>query len=117
LTGDEPAASCWIDNDALGGYAAGVAPDQDGAWIAVVSGFGEDFGPLGALRHHDGEALADAATPATHRVFDVAACPTGHLVTADAGGGARVYDADGDEVGDGLLDVGLPPVQLGVACY
>jgi hypothetical protein len=118
--GAAPAASCWIDNAELGGYAGGIAPTlTDGVWLAAVSGFDPaDFGALGALRRHDGAALAAALSGAAERIFDVVACPTGHVVVADAAGGVRVYDGDRElELSTAVLDLGLPPVQNGLACY
>jgi hypothetical protein len=117
-----PAASCLIDNAALGGYASGIAPigDTGPIWFSTVTGFDpEDFGALGTLRKYDptGAALGASVSPAEQRILDVAACPTGELFVADSAGGARVYRADGDELSTGLLDLGLPPVQGGLTCY
>lgn len=116
-TGPTPTAGCLVDNADLGGFASGLAPVAGAVWIATTGGFGESD-PM-QLRRFDltDDALGAPASPDTQRVFDVAACPTGHLAVADAAGGARIYDADGAELTTELLDLGLPPVTGGLGCF
>lgn len=119
--GVEPPAAkgCLVENAVLGGYATGLAYRDDTLVIAVTSGF-DASGAVATLRAFDASAgtLLDApVVPAEHRSFDVAVCPSGELVAADAAGGMRVYDASGEELGAGLLDIGLPPIGNCVVCY
>src|SRR5690606_13714927 len=101
------AVTCLVENEALGGFASGIAVGADGIWFAAVSGFAagpDDFGAIGRLVRLEPDSLEVVADigRADHRPFDVAVCPTGHVVTADAAGGVRVHGAGGAE-GEGEL--------------
>lgn len=118
-TGAEPGSSCLVRNSAMGGFAGGYAAGTDAVYIAVTSGY-EAEGPVATLLTYDVTigALADEPiTPAAQRPIDVARCPTGHFLVADAAGGIRVYTPGGEELTTALIDIGLPPVAGGLACY
>lgn len=129
------ALGCLVDNQELGGYASALAPvlDDDPAgaddtlYLIVTRG----YGPGGAMSHLAGfhgqtRTLVEMSlTPAEQAPLDLAVCPTGELVIADAAtGGIRIYEpapADGGEVGvrertARALDIGLPPVEKGLVC-
>lgn len=120
-TGDQPGASCLVQNQALGGYAGDIAAGAgDTLYLAIIRGFGAG-GPDAALTSYDlgASQLREAPiSPAGQRVFDVAFCPGNLVLAADAErGGLRVYAADGSELTDDVLDVGLPPVSNGTVCF
>jgi len=121
--GAQPIAlGCLIDHADLGGFVAAADWTGDGKLaLAVTEGWDpDDYQPLGKVVVYDPGApeLAPASmTPSAQRPFDLAACPTGHLAIADAGGGVRVYDPAGSELTGDLLDLGLPPVSGGLVCY
>lgn len=114
------AKGCLIDNAALGGYATGYTYGADDVlYLSVTRGY-DAGGAIAEVRTYDAvaERLSDTAiTSAGQRVFDLAQCPTGEWVFADASGGIRVYAASGDELTGDLLDVGLPPVEGGLVCF
>jgi hypothetical protein len=120
-TGETPAAGgCLVQNSDLGGYAGGIAvQDDDKIWFAVVEGFDStDFGPLGKVLTYASSTLSSASvTPSGQRPFDVALCPTGQVAVSDATAGVRVYGSDGTELTTAALDIGLPPVSSGLVCY
>jgi hypothetical protein len=114
---------CLVDNAALGGFASAMAWDTvtQRLWVTVTTGFDEeDFGPIGKLVSVDidtGEVepvtLADGVRP-----MDLALCPSGHLAISDATRGVRVLAPGAEEeLTSGPLDIGLPPVSNGLACY
>lgn len=119
--GPAPASrGCLIENAALGGYATGYAygPD-DTIYVAVTTGFDID-GTVARVMTYDvetGMLGATAITPEEQRVFDLTRCPDGEWIFADARGGIRVYDADGQELTQDVLDIGLPPTGHGMVCY
>jgi hypothetical protein len=119
VLGALPAPStCLIDNQDLGGFASGLAYHPERIWLAVTTGFDpDDFGPIGYAAAWDSVdgAMRAASTSDAVRAMDIAVCPTGEVVVADATRGMRVYD--GDELTTEPLDVGLPPVANGVVCY
>jgi hypothetical protein len=114
---------CLVENADLGGFASAVAPDPAGdrLWMTVTTSFDpKDLGPRGELV----SVPADGAEVVRHelaeevRPMDLALCPTGHLVVADATQGVRVLAPDaGDELTRGPLDIGLPPVSNGIICF
>jgi hypothetical protein len=109
---------CAVANADLGGYASAYRHHQGTLFIAVTTGFDSaDFGPTGKVMTWSAGALGGDMTPPGQRAFDVATCPTGHLVLADAGGGLRVYDPSGAELTANPLDIGMPPVPNGIVCY
>jgi len=123
-TGASPAATgCLLENSDLGGYVSGCDYDAEGnrLWVAVTEGFDEeDYGALGKLMVCDLSGTSPACeqvSEATQRPFDVARCPTGYVVVADADGGLRIFDNAGTELTTDLLDIGLPPVDDGVICF
>lgn len=120
-TGDTPASNgCLIAGSDLGGYASAYAyaADSDTLWLSVTAGWDEN-GTIAATHTYDvtGDELNTDAVSGTHRTFDLAVCPTGHAILADTTGGMRVYTADGTELTTDVLDIGLPPVGGGVACF
>jgi hypothetical protein len=121
VAGDRPtAAGCLIDNQALGGFASGLAAADDRVWIAVTTGFDpDDYGALGyaAAWNATAGAMEAAMTGDEVRAMDIATCPGGALAVSDATFGVRVYDAAGAEMTDAPLDLGLPPVSNGLVCY
>jgi len=123
-TGETPApGGCLLENSDLGGYVSGGAYDAEGnkLWVAVTEGFDEaDYMALGKLMVCDlatETPACEQVSEAGQRPFEIARCPTGHVVVSDAGGGLRVYEATGAELTSDLLDIGLPPVDDGVICY
>jgi hypothetical protein len=121
LGGFEP--GCMVDNAALGGFASAMAwdPVDERLWVTVTTGFDEeDYAPIGKLVSVDiltGEVepvpLAEGIRP-----MDLALCPSGHLVISDATRGVRVLAPGGrEELTSEALDIGLPPVSNGLACY
>ncbi len=111
---------CLIDNAELGGYASGIAFAGDTIWLAVTEGWdSEDYKALGKVCSYDAASgiLGACVTTSEQRPFDVASCPTGELLVADAAGGLRVYSSAGEELTSELIDVGLPPVERGLICY
>ena len=108
---------CAVENRELSGYASGISGPSDELWIAVTEGFADDFKPLGKLVRVVDGAVMPAVTPAEQRAFDVAACPNGSVVIADASGGLRVYDSAGVELTSDVLDIGMPPVPGGIVCF
>jgi hypothetical protein len=122
IAGDAPAgAGCLIDNEVMGGFAAGLARGEgDRIWIAVTTGFDpDDYGPIGyaAAWDPEGGALAEPVTGSDVRAMDVAVCPGGALAVSDSTLGVRVYAASGEEMTESPLDLGLPPVANGLVCY
>lgn len=120
-TGDAPSAGCLVQNQDLGGYANDIAAGAgDTLYIAILRGYGAG-GPDAVLTSYDlgtSQLRQTSISPAGQRVFDVAWCPGDLLLGADAErGGIRVYAADGSELTDDVLDIGLPPVSNGTACY
>ena len=119
-TGAEPGSSCLVRNSAMGGFAGGYTfGAEDTAYIAVTSGYDAE-GPVATLLTYDVTlgALADEPiTPAAQRPIDVAQCPNGHILIADAAAGIRVYTTAGEELTETPIDIGLPPVARGMACY
>jgi hypothetical protein len=116
-------AGCLIDNTDVGGFASGLAWDPAGErlWLTVTTSFDmDDFGPIGDLRSLSGRGektelveLAEEVRP-----MDVAVCPTGHLVLADATSGLRVLGPGAaEELTDAPLNIGLPPVTNGLVCF
>lgn len=110
---------CLVENSDLGGYANGLRYGPEGTlYISVTTGFDQDDqGPLGELLPYADGSLGASMTPAEHRPFDVAVCPTGHVAVSDAAGGLRVYDEEGGELTTEPLDLGMPLVQNGITCY
>lgn len=114
-------AGCLIDNATLGGYATGVAEvDGDRTLLAVTSGYDGEGRPIAEAVMYDAatdEIGAEPVSAPDELIFDVTVCPTGHWLFADASGGIRVYDADGVQLTQDVLDIGLPPVGGGMVCY
>lgn len=112
---------CLIDNSALGGYASGLAYDAESEvlYIAVTTGFDALGTVAHVVRYHAAEGMLEPEpiTAPDERVFDLARCPTGDWVAADASGGIRVYGPDDTERTDEVLDIGLPPTDNGLVCY
>ncbi|HEU5057755.1 MAG TPA: hypothetical protein VFU21_14590 [Kofleriaceae bacterium] len=122
LAADPPVSGgCLVDNQTLGGFAAGLTTGADGAvWMAVTTGFDpDDYGPVGYAAAWDPAAGAVQApiTGSEVRAMDVAACPGGALAVSDATLGVRVYGDSGAELTEAPLDLGLPPVANGLVCY
>jgi hypothetical protein len=121
ITGDRPVgAGCLIDNEVLGGFASGLAADDERIWMAVTTGFDpDDYGPLGyaAAWNASAGAMEPPATADGVRALDIAVCPGGSLTVSDATLGVRVYDRSGAEMTAAPLDLGLPPVSNGLVCY
>lgn len=123
-TGATPSSGgCLLDNETLGGYVSGCDYDQgtNTLWVVVTESFDEvDYMAHGKLMACDLSVEPPACEQLSEtgqRPFDLARCPTGQVVVADAGGGLRVYDASGTELTTDLLDIGLPPVDDGVICF
>jgi hypothetical protein len=124
-TGAAPRANgCVVENAALGGYAARLDVQRHGGeqllWL-VVSKF--DTEPRGALWGYDlvTEALWPAPlSPPSQVLVDLAACPDGRVVVADAAiatNGLRVYE-DLREQTAAPLPIGLRPGSPhGLVCY
>lgn len=121
VSGDRPAgAGCLVENADLGGFASGMAADDERVWLAVTTGFDPaDYGSLGyaAAWNASAGALEPPMTDQAVRAMDIAACPGGAVAVSDATRGVRVYAAGGAEMTDGPLDLGLPPVSNGLVCY
>lgn len=120
-TGDAPEAGCLVENQALGGYASDLAAGADDTlYLAIIRGYGAG-GPDAVMTSYDlgaSQLRPAPISPAEQRIFDVAWCPGDLLLAADAErGGVRVYAADGSELTDDALDVGLPPVSNGTVCF
>ncbi len=118
-TGSSLGDGCLIDNQTLGGYAAGLSWTTGSILAAVVTGFdADDFGALGKVLSVDGDdgSVIDTLTDSSVRAFDVAVCPSGAWVAADATKGLRVYEGDGAELTDAPIDIGAPVVQGGTIC-
>jgi hypothetical protein len=117
------AGGCLIANQDLGGYASALAwdADQDRLWMTVTTSFDpDDYGPIGhAVAWNPSRSqLGEPATGETVRPMDIAVCPTGHVVLADATRGLRIYGRGGSpELTDDPIDIGLPPVSNGLVCY
>lgn len=123
-TGVTPASGgCLLDNEDLGGYVSGCDYDatNNTLWVVVTESFDDvDYMAHGKLMSCDlsvERPTCESHSAVDERPFDLARCPTGHVVVADAGGGVRVYDSAGNELTTGLLDIGLPPVDDGVICF
>jgi hypothetical protein len=114
------AAGCLVENADLGGFVSGLASGRAGLWMTVTTSFDpDDLGPYGdvvslpAGGKPDRIALADDVRP-----MDVAVCPGGHIVLSDATRGVRVLAPGGErELTSAPIDIGLPPVSNGLACY
>lgn len=120
-TGATPSAGCLVQNQALGGYAGDIAASADDTlYLAIIRGYGAG-GPDAVLTSYDlaaGQVRQSPISPAGQRIFDVAWCPGDLILAADAErGGMRVYAADGSELTDDVLDIGLPPVSNGAVCF
>lgn len=119
-TGDTPGSRCLVSNDVLGGYAGGyVYGAEDTLYITRIAGY-QDGQPVSALLTYNValEALGDQPfTPADQHPIYVVQCPTGELVVAENLAGVRVYTAEGVELSEGPIDIGLPPVAQGMVCY
>jgi len=120
-SGSELGDGCLVDNEDLGGYAAHLVWGRDGLRAAVVSGFdADDFGALGKVVAFAGigsDAVElTALTDESVRALDVAVCPDGRWVAADATRGLRVYERDGTELTEAPIDIGAPVVQGGILC-
>lgn len=117
---DLVARGCAVENSELGGFASGYAyGPNDILYIAVTQGYDEG-GQVASLFAYDvakGELGDEPLTDPAERVFYIGLCPTGEWVLADAAGGIRIYDESGEERTEDLLDIGLPPVAFGLACY
>ena len=116
---DPPEAKgCLLQNTDLGGYASGYTSGDGELFVTVTSGFDK----MGTAAHVEYYAVADdQLMPSTfehgdQRLFDVARCPTGEWVFADAAGGIRVYDVDEVELTTEPVDIGLPPIANGMVC-
>ncbi len=112
-------AGCVVDNTDLGGFAGSYQFADDGSLYAAVT-TGWDNGPAASVVAYDFDSDTVDPNPISQtdrRFFDLARCPTGHWVFVDANGGLRVYGADGVEMTQNVLDIGLPPVQYGVVCF
>lgn len=119
--GSAPASKgCLVTNERLGGFASGFAYGPDDAlYVAVTAGFDAMGTAARAIRYQVADDMLDetAVSGAGQRIFELAACPSGEWVFADATGGIRIYDAEFAELTTKLLDVGLPPVDDGIVCY
>jgi hypothetical protein len=114
------AAGCLVENADLGGFVSAVAAGPDGVWMTVTTSFDEDdlgpYGDLVSLSAGGKPARIDLADEI--RPMDLAICPSGHVVLSDATRGVRVLAPGADrELTTEALDIGLPPVSNGLACY
>lgn len=120
-TGATPAsAGCLVMNASLAGYANRY--DARGSQLFVAVASTTDF-TRSDLWVYDMAASTLGTAPisaSTEKIIDVAVCPDGTIVAADASsatGGVRVYRG-GSEVTTAGLVVGLTPAaQHGLACY
>ena len=105
---------------------ASTAPDLTAtlglAWDAgaVTSGYDGGGRPIAEAVMYNAATDEIGAEPVSgldELIFDVTVCPTGHWLFADASGGIRVYDGDGVQLTQDILDIGLPPVGGGMVCY
>ena len=119
-TGDTPASGgCLVDGTDMGGYASSYAYGADDTvWVAVTAGWDEN-GAMASVHVYDADddSFNATAVTGTQRGYDIAVCPTGHAIIADAAGGLRVYTAAGAELTTDVLDIGLPPGNGGVVCF
>jgi len=124
-TGSTPAANgCAVTNQDADGYLnhVDVSPDGDKVWLASFrysADFSMEFGTLRAIDLTDG-TLGPVVSNSAHIINDVAACPGGYVVAADATFGAaglRVYK-DGSEQTTTALDIGRATGPgNGLVCY
>jgi len=124
-TGAAPGANgCVVANQKLGGYAARIAFQRQGAtpiqWM-VVSKF--DTAPRGNLQGYDlqtQDLWAAPISPPTQLLVDAAVCPNDLIVVADqtmAANGLRIY-AGTTERTAAPLPIGLrPSSSRGLVCY
>lgn len=118
-TGATLTSSCAIENSALGGYPSGMSVSADGKtlYLAVAESF--TAGKLRSYNLETGMLAADALSASTAQIVDVAACPNGDAVVADATtnmSGLRVYRG-GAERSTTAMAIGMPPVAGGLVCY
>jgi hypothetical protein len=133
VTGGTPAAGgCVLDNTMLGGFSTRIAFTVQGGvammWATIQllrePAPGEPPAPLGDLRGFDlgARALRDSAiNPSTQVIADVAFCPSGETIVADANRrgptGLRVYQGT-TELTTAPLPIGLGFFSShGLVCY
>jgi hypothetical protein len=118
-TGAQLQVGCAIQNADLGGYPGNMSVSADGKtlYLAVAESFS-----VGKLREWDlstGMLAAEAVTPTSQLVVDVAACPNGDVAITDGTTnmtGVRVYRGKTERT-TAALSIGMPPVATGLVCY
>jgi hypothetical protein len=113
-------AGCVVENAELGGFVSALAAGPDGLWMTVTTSFDpDDLGPHGDLVSLPAGGKPDRIDLADEiRPMDLAICPSGHVVLSDATRGVRVLAPGAErELSTEALDIGLPPVSNGLACF
>jgi hypothetical protein len=117
------ASSCAISNAELGGIANRYEADAASGRLYITPTHYEGFSLRGALRTVDlatGAVAPQSWSPASQAISDLAVCPDGNVVAADAtfgGSGVRLF-ATGSERTAAPLGIGLPPApQNAIVCY
>ncbi|MEO6776059.1 MAG: hypothetical protein ABI467_24065 [Kofleriaceae bacterium] len=108
--GATPTATCLVGNSQLainGAEPTHIAVQGDKIWFASTTDYVD-----GGLRSYDiaTSMMGALVAPASESIRDIAVCPNGKLVVADAtgSGGLRVFD-NGTELTTAALPIGLPP--------
>lgn len=117
------ASACAIRNADLGGIANHYEADAEAGLLYITPTHYEGFSLVGALRTVDlatGAVAAQSWSPASQAISDLAVCPDGTVVGADATfgeSGVRLF-ATGAERTAAPLNIGLPPAtQNAIVCY
>jgi len=116
---DGSGAECLAENAALGGFAASYRScSTEDLVVSVTAGFDEnDFGPFGSVVQVGDGTVSMALTSVDERPFDLARCPTGHIVVSQVQQGVRVFEPGGEQLTSSPLEIGIAPVQNGLVCY
>jgi hypothetical protein len=113
--GDTPSsAGCLVQNADLGGYVVRSATQQVGnaqiLWMIVNNGnFSAEESRLWGYDLESKMLWADAVSPATQVLTDLAPCPNGQLVVAD-----KTMSANGLRVYEGATETTTAPLAVGV---
>ena len=110
-------STCLIENREIGGFAASYLEHPDGSLLLAATRGYDERGPIAELLSFAGADIGARPMNSDGRPFDLATCPTGHVVAADGRQGLRVWNSSGLELTGEPLDIGLPPVQGGIVCY
>lgn len=118
-TADQPVASCALTNQQMGGFANKLDVSTDGStlYLAVAPSFTEGF--LRGVDLDTGMVWTGNISAAGQQIVDVAACPDGQVVAADAtlnASGLRVWK-DVQERTTSAKAIGNSPTINGLICY